>query len=107
MTTRDSQRQHLGAAGNNTRRTQGGISRDKGGATVIGTGISFTGASTIADSGNGFGAIQVGDMIEVRGSPLNSREWRVNTAAAGSITVRPQMITSESAGAVITVTRKG
>lgn len=106
MSTRDSQRIEEGAGLNNTRRSQGNISRDPGGATVVGTGISFTGNSTIADSGNQLGALAVGDIIEVRGSPLNSREWRVNTASAGSISVRPQMITSESAGASITITRK-
>jgi len=107
MSTRDSQRQHLSAAGNNTRRTQGGISRDTGGATVVSADISFSASQTIALSGSGLAALAVGDIIEVRGSPLNSREWRVNTTGLGFITVRPAMVTNESAGPVITITRKG
>lgn len=107
MTTRTTQRRHEGAALNATRRSQGKISRDRGGAVVQGTTISFSAASTIADSANQLGALAVGDVIEVRGSPGNSREWRVNTAGAGSISVRPAQIVSEGAGAAITIVRKG
>jgi len=105
MSTRTRQTQPLGAAGNSTRRTGGVIERDPGGATVKGTGISFASASTIADTGNQLGVLAVGDRIAVRGSPLNSREWRVNSLGAGSIAVRPQMVQTENAGANITITR--
>lgn len=107
MPTRNGQSTHLGASGNSTRRTQGKTSRDKGGATVIGTGIAFVSSSTITDSGNGFAAIAVGDMIDVRGSPKNSRAWRVSGKASnGQISVRPQHVQSEAAGVSITITRK-
>jgi len=106
MSTRNGQRSEQSASLNNTRRTQGRTSRDKGGATVISTGISFVAGSNIVDSNDGFGALSVGDRIEGRGSPRNSREFRVHTAAAGTIAVRPQLVTSEDAGATITITRK-
>lgn len=107
MSTRNGQNTHLGAAANNSRRTQGRTSRDKGGATIIGTGIAFVSSSTITDSGNGFAAITVGDMIEVLGSPLNSRLWHVaGKSSDGQIAVRPQLVQSEIAGPSITITRK-
>lgn len=105
MSTRKSQRVDRGASGNSSRRTQGRISRDKGGATVVGTGISFTGPATIADSGNGLAAMDVNASIEVRGSARNSRVFNVVTSAAGTLTVRPALVTSESAGPSITITR--
>jgi hypothetical protein len=106
MSTRTSQRVDRGASGNLSRRSQGRISRNPGGATVVGTGISFTAPGTIADSGNGLAAFGVDAQIEVRGSPKNSRVYDVVTSSAGSITVRPAMVTNESAGASITITRK-
>ena len=105
MSTRKSQRVDRGAAGNSSRRSQGRISRDKGGATVVGTGISFTGPATIADTGNGLAAFDVNARIEVRGSARNSRVFDVVTSAAGTLTVRPSLITSEVAGPSITITR--
>jgi hypothetical protein len=105
MSTRTSQRRDAGAALNNTRRSQGRTSREPdGGAVLIGTGISFSGASTILDSGNGMGAITVGRRIRVSGSPKNSRTWLVHGVTnAGQITVRPAQVTTESAGARITI----
>jgi hypothetical protein len=106
MSTRTSQRVDRSASLNTTRRSQGRISRDQGGATVVGTGISFTAPDTIADSGNGLAAMGVNAQIEVRGSPKNSRVFDVVTSAAGTLTVRPALVTSEAAGASITITRK-
>lgn len=107
MTTRKSQRIGLSAALNGTRRGQAGFSQNKGGATVKGTGISFTASNTIADSGNQLAVLAVGARIKVRGSPRNSRTFDVVTSAAGSITVRPANITSEGAGAAITIIKEG
>lgn len=106
MSTRTSQRVDRSASLNQSRRSQGRISRDLGGATVVGTGISFTGPDTIADSGNGLAAFGVNAQIEVRGSAANSRVFDVVTSAAGTLTVRPALVTTESAGASITITRK-
>jgi len=65
--------------------------------------ISFTAATkTIADSGDGLGFIQAGELIRVSGSTSNNRIYRVVTAAAGAITVA-ETITDESAGASITI----
>lgn len=100
--TRDNQRISKGASQNDTRRDTRQVERL---SAIKGTGISFTSSATIADSGNGFGAIGVGDLIEVRGSPLNSRRWEVTAAAAGSLTVLPALVQSEVAGAAITVER--
>lgn len=106
MSTRTSQRLGRSASLNDSRRTQGRISVDKGGATRTATTISFTGPGTIADSGNGLAAFGVNAQIEVRGSPKNSRIFRVTASAAGSLTVQPAQVTTESAGASITITRK-
>lgn len=70
-----------------------------------GTTISFAAPATIADSANGLGAIPVGALIEVRGSPRNSRKFVVATSAAGALTVTPALITNEAAGPAITVAK--
>lgn len=106
MTTRQRQTNASSASLNSTRRQHSSFSQDKGGATVKGTGISFTSGATIADSGNQLGAIPVGARFRVQGSPSNSRVWRTTAVAAGSITVVPAMVTTESAGALITITIK-
>lgn len=89
------------SAGQNTsRRSQLRVnSRD----TVTATDISFTSPATIASAGSGFGAIPVGSIINVGGSPLNSRDFLVETASAASITVTPAIVSTESAGATIQV----
>ncbi|MCX7378456.1 MAG: hypothetical protein NTY94_17130 [Alphaproteobacteria bacterium] len=104
MSTRTRQTVASGASLNATARQHTSFSADKGGANVKGTGISFTSPGTIADSGNGLGALRVGARIRVAGSPKNSRVWRVATSSAGSITVTPSQVTSEAAGAAITIT---
>ena len=48
---------------------------------------------------------RVGDRVEVRGSPANSRVYKLTAASAGSLTVVPAVVTSESAGPTITVRR--
>jgi hypothetical protein len=73
-------------------------------SVVVGTDISFTNAtSTIASAGSAFGSIQAGQLVRVKGSPLNSRDYQVVTASAAAITVLPAVITDEVAGASITV----
>lgn len=73
------------------------------GSVVTATDISFTSPGTIASAGSGFGNIAVGSNIIVTGSPLNSRLYLVETASAGSITVSPALLTTESSGAAIQV----
>jgi hypothetical protein len=100
--TRDSQRISKGASQNSTLRDTRIISRLD---VIKGTTISFTSGATISDSGNGLGSVGVGDLIQVRGSPKNSRTWEVTAAAAGSLTVLPAMVTTESAGAALQIIR--
>ena len=108
MTTRVSQRSHRSGALNETRRNSRILEREPGAGVVIrGTTISFTSTDTIADSANGLGQLPVGALICVRGSPLNSREFEVATAAAGSITVIPAQVQTEAAGGAIEIVREG
>lgn len=90
------------AYGNESRRYQGSY-RPVDGSVVTATDISFTNPGTIASAASAFGNITVGSNIVITGSPLNSRTYVVETAAAGSITVSPALITSEIAGAAIQV----
>jgi len=71
--------------------------------TITATDISFTNPGTIASAGSGFGRISAGSVITVGGSPLNSRDYVVETAAAGSLTVSPAIVSTESAGATIQI----
>lgn len=70
---------------------------------ITATDISFSNPATIASAGSGFGSIAVGSVIRVGGSPLNSREYYVETSSAASITVTPALISTESAGATIQI----
>lgn len=107
MSTRRPQCMGFSAALNTTRQSQGRISRDLGGATVTAATISFSQFSTVTDSANGFGAIAVNDMLQIRGPTLNARTWRVHgVASTGQFAVRPLHILTEAAGATFTVTRK-
>jgi len=94
----------LSAALNNTRRNNNRQAGDKGGPVVAATDISFTSPDTISSSGSGFPSSSlVGQIIEVAGSAANSRQWRVVTNSASTITVAPTQITTESSGALITI----
>ena len=89
-----------GAASNMSRRSQLKVNELD---TITATDISFTSPGTIASAGSGFGRLAAGGVITVLGSPLNSRDYVIETAAAGSVTVLPALITTESAGATIQV----
>jgi hypothetical protein len=104
MSTRQPQTSDYSGASNNGRANQQVIEREQqGGPIVKTTTISFSG-TTISDSGNGLAvfATYVGNTIEVRGSASNNRTYLVTAAAAGSITVG-QALTTESAGALVTI----
>lgn len=89
-----------GASSNMSRRSQLKVNeRD----TITATDISFTSPATITSAGSGFGKLAVGGIITVLGSPLNSRDYLIETAAAGSVTVSPAILTTESAGATIQI----
>ena len=109
MSSRISQTVSAGPDVNNSRRSQLFTERDYNAGTYKASTISFTNPGTIADSANGLGLYQVNDMIDVRGSPLNSRRWAVLTTGAGSITVQTnaqgEQITTEGAGAAIIISR--
>ena len=77
--------------------------RTNPGVLVTGTTISFAASDTINDSGNGLGAFLVGTRIRVSGGTVNSGEFLVATVAAGSVTVTPAIISTESAGGMVTV----
>ena len=89
-----------GASINMSRRSQLKVNETD---TITATDISFTSPGTIASAGSGFGRLAAGGVITVLGSPLNSRDYVIETAAAGSVTVLPALITTESAGATIQV----
>lgn len=102
MSTRTRNAAAGGAATNSSRSSGRVATQDKGGI-LKGTGISFTNPATIADSGNGLAIFPVGARIQVEGSPQNSRTLRVTASAAGSLTVTPGVLTTEGAGAAITL----
>ena len=72
-------------------------------ATVTATDISFTNPATIASVANAFGVFTAGQLIRVKGSASNNRDFTIVTAAEGSLTVTPGVVTTESAGATVTV----
>jgi hypothetical protein len=69
------------------------------------TTISFTAPDTIGDTGNGFGIFAVGDFIEVEGTASNNGIYEIATQAVGTLTTVEQTITTESAGASMTITK--
>lgn len=73
------------------------------GYILTATTISFTSADTIADSGNGLAAFLPDTTIRVSGNTANARDYVVATSAAGSLTVFPAFVTTESAGEEITI----
>lgn len=89
---------------NDTRKDNRRNTFDKGGYNVQGADISFTSSNTIASAGNAFPTgLAAGQLIQVMGSSLNDSVWQVATVAAGSITVLPAQIQTESAGALIDI----
>lgn len=102
--TRIRQLINKGANANNTRYNSSRIATDNGGLEVQGTDISFTAPNTISSAGNAFPTIAAGQLITVTGGTGdNSRTWEVVTSAAGTITVNPQRIVNESAGALFDI----
>lgn len=67
--------------------------------------ISFTAPDTIGDTGNGLGIYASGDFIRVSGSTggLNDGIYEVDTAAAGTLTLIEQTITTQAAGPSVTL----
>ena len=94
-----------GAVINDTRRMSRNIERDRGGARVEGTTVSFTGGSTVSDSGNGLGSFIVGLPVLISGAATNANNGLVlpSAVAAGSLTVQGKTVVTESAGANIEV----
>lgn len=73
--------------------------------SLTATTLSFTASTkTIADSGNNFGFLQAGDLIQVSGAGEgdNNDVFRVVTASASSITVS-EAVADESAGEKIKI----
>jgi len=64
------------------------------------------GADTITDSAEGFitGGLASRQLIKVSGSALNDGMYEVVTATAGTLTLATGTLTSESAGAEVTIT---
>lgn len=89
---------------NDTRKEQSRNTFDKGGFNVQGVDIAFATTDTITSVANAFPTgLAAGQMIEITGSVLNSRQWRVATVAAGTITVTPAQIQLEAAGPLIDI----
>lgn len=80
-----------------------GVARGSAVSISAATTIEFT-TGTITDSGNGLAVFNVGDLIYITGSPLNSG-WKgpVTAVAAGTLTFAASSFTAESAGAAITL----
>ncbi len=81
--TRDSQMIARSGAANMTREDTRFNSRAD---NIKRTTIGFTSTATIYDTAltGSFAGYGAGDLLEVRGSPLNSRTWRVTSATAGT-----------------------
>lgn len=94
-----------GAALNDTRRAAGNIERDKGIVRVEGNTLSFTSTATIADSGNGLGGMVVGRPFLVSGATLNAnnRLFLPTAVAAGSLTVEPALVATDTGTSVTEV----
>lgn len=92
-----------GANLNDTRKQTSIPTQDVGGLNETATDISFTSADTITSVGSTFPTLTAGALIQVVGSPLNSRIWQVVTSSASTITVLPAEIQTESAGALIDI----
>ena len=88
---------------NETRKQSARPTQDLGGLNETATDTSFTSADTITSAGSAFPTFAVGSLIQVVGSPLNSRIWKVVTSSASTITVLPAQIQTESAGALIDI----
>jgi hypothetical protein len=75
------------------------------------TGITYSAANadnSFNDSGSGFGDIEVGDWIAVKGftTAANNGIFQVVTAAAGKITVSGGTLQDEAAGDTVTIDQK-
>lgn len=88
---------------NDSRRETRRPTFNKGGLNSVATDTSFTSSNTITSAGSGFPTFGVGTNIQIVGSPLNSRVWKVVTSSASTITVEPAQIQTESAGALIDI----
>jgi hypothetical protein len=91
------------SARSNESRRQSNMYRPADGSSIVNTDISFTSPATITSASSKFGDLTVGQVVGVVGSPLNNRTYVIETAAAGSITVSPALITTEAGGATIQV----
>jgi hypothetical protein len=81
------------------------IERVAGTNRLVGTGIAFGSTNEITDTGSGLAVFTAGEVLEVRGSASNDGEYIVQTSAAGTLTVVPNIVT-EAAGATIELRRK-
>jgi hypothetical protein len=61
------------------------------------------GNDTITDSDNGLAGILAGATVSVSGSGLNDGEYLVTASAAGTLTLSPGVLTTEAAGASVTL----
>jgi hypothetical protein len=61
-----------------------------------GSTITYTAPDTISDSASGFSQFSSGDIIEIVGSTSNDGIYEVDTAAAGTLTLIEQTITTEA-----------
>lgn len=105
MSTRIPQTSGFGASSNRGENNSRTISRDPGGPNIKATTISFSG-NTISDSANGLGvlAVYVANAIEVRGSVSNNRLYTCTAVAGdGSTVTVAQSLTTEVAGALVTI----
>ena len=72
---------------------------------VTNTDISFTSTSTITSGSSEFGVFAAGDLIRVEGTASNDGIYEINTVVAATITTVETTITTEGAGASMTITK--
>jgi hypothetical protein len=104
--TRRSERRDEGPASNG-QQAQTGRATAIGAPVLRATTISFGGLDTILDSGNGLSIFPVGARVRVQGSSTNNREFLVVTSSAGTLTVRPRVVSSAASGPTIELRRIG
>jgi hypothetical protein len=102
-------RQQIGrsASLNETRTNTRRCTQNKGGAAVAGTGIAGVSNNTFTDTGNGLAVFAVGQDIFVTGATGNSRQYKVATSAAGTLTVIPTQVVNFSAGTLVDIRAAG
>jgi hypothetical protein len=92
----------LSSALNKTLPSETTLDTDKGGFVIVASDVTFTSDDTISSGGGTFPtSLAAGQLIEVTGSPLNSRVYELVSNDGTDIVVNPAQIQAEDPGATI------